>query len=727
MPPTPVVAIGYRIGSEQEPREWTGEGEDAHVSRISVFDTRSAVVYLNEKTDVAFRPFGLDLFDKLVRACKGVRNQLEREQRALSSSSLASVQAQIPTGTAAAKLVSNITSLTRPEVVLSLTRVSKEEESRHTLLEKSLIDMRAGDPERLVRQLTLRVGRVRALAKHIRTVERTLSEENVATMFEARSELNRMRAVANRLREDTFPKGTLAGTGSESWSALWEAARRFSQESAFSAEPFPMLDDGATCVLCQQDIDKPARRRLQQYEKFITSSTERELRRARAELEGYRETMCSFQVRTSAICELLEEIQIEDEFVSDTVAEALAIAEKRQSAVALALTEDKDLAEGCPTLKPVVREVENLALQIDARIETLRSNATAETRTRLTDEAQEIRARKLLSQHEQAVLDEIERKRRHAAYGICIDDTRTQTITMKSTSVTRSAVTERIKESFLSELRRLGFRHVEVELSEVGGREGILYHKLVLTRAPGVELPKVVSEGEQRCLSIAAFFAELSTADDPSGIVFDDPVSSLDYKWREAVACRLVEEAKTRQVVVFTHDIVFLLLLRQYSDDNRVEQHDQHVRQLSNGAGVCAEELPWVALKVSRRIGHLKKALQDATKLYRDGHFAVYEKEASTIYGYLREAWERGLEEVLLGGVVERFRPGVQTQQVALIADIDSDDCMAVEHAMTKCSKWLPGHDQAAAARAEIPDPAELKEDIATLDEWVTQIRQRRR
>ena len=209
--------------------------------------------------------------------------------------------------------------------------------------------------------------------------------------------------------------------------------------------------------------------------------------------------------------------------------------------------------------------------------------------------------------------------------------------------------------------------------------------------------------------------------------MFDDPVSSLDYKWREAVALRLVKEAKTRQVIVFTHDIVFLLLLRQYADDDRVEQHDQHVRQLSNGAGVCTEDLPWVALKVSRRIRHLNKALQDAEKLYREGHIAAYEKEASTTYGFLREAWERGLEEVLLGGVVERYRPGVQTQQVALIADINSDDCMAVERAMTKCSKWLPGHDQAAAARAAIPDPAALKADIEALDEWVTTIRQRRR
>ena len=172
------------------------------------------------------------------------------------------------------------------------------------------------------------------------------------------------------------------------------------------------------------------------------------------------------------------------------------------------------------------------------------ARATDETRKRVTAEAQELRARELLRQHESLFLDEIERKKKIAAYGLCIDDTTTNAITQKSTAVTKTAVSKKLKQRFKDELTDLGFRHVEVELTEAGGAEGVLYHKLILTRAPGVELPKVVSEGEQRCLSIAAFFAELSTADDPSGIVFDDPVSSLDYKWREGVARRLVEEAK---------------------------------------------------------------------------------------------------------------------------------------------------------------------------------------
>jgi len=82
---------------------------------------------------------------------------------------------------------------------------------------------------------------------------------------------------------------------------------------------------------------------------------------------------------------------------------------------------------------------------------------------------------------------------------------------------------------------------------------------------------------------------------------------------------------------------------------------------------------------------------------------------------------------VLLGGVVERYRPNIQTQQVAQIADITAEDCKTVEAAMTKCSKWLPGHDQAAAARAPVPDPKELSADIDALENWVGAIRKRRK
>ena len=725
-PYTPTVAIKYKIGDQSELQEWAGEGEDDFISRVSVFDTQSAAVYLTEKTDVAFRPFGLDLFDKLAKACKAVRSNLEREQRALNTNDLFGLQSQIPEGTRVARLLTGISSLTKPEAVQLLAQFSEEEKILFSLLEKSLQDLQANDPEKLVRQMTLRVGRIRTLVKHLQSVETILSEKSISTVFDSRTKGRRKNEEAKKLREATFPKGVLEGTGSEIWSQLWGTAQRFSEEMAYQGQKFPVVENDPQCVLCQQQLDDAAALRLKQFQTFITSTTERELRELRDRYAKAKQEFVELRIQNETTQETIKEIRIEDEEFANTISSALNNNEHRRTRLLNALNENLDISSDCPELVVISGEVEALAVQLEERIKTLSSSIKDEEKKRMDAEVQEFRARKILAEHEQIVLNEIERKKKLAAYELCFNDTKTRSITQKSTTVTKAFVTSKLKKSFNDELDNLAFRHVEVELKEAGGTEGVLYHKLILTRAPGVELPRVVSEGEQRCLSIAAFFAELSTADDPSGIVFDDPVSSLDYKWREGVAKRLVLESQQRQVIVFTHDVVFLLLLKQFSKELDVEQFDQHVRQLSIGAGVCEEELPWVALPIGKKIGFLKSQYQGAEKLHRVGHQGVYEKEASYIYGLLREAWERALEEVLLGGVVERYRPSVQTQQVIQVADITDEDCRVLSAAMTKCSKWLPGHDQAAAARAEIPEPNVLEADIEELENWVSNIRKRR-
>lgn len=55
-----------------------------------------------------------------------------------------------------------------------------------------------------------------------------------------------------------------------------------------------------------------------------------------------------------------------------------------------------------------------------------------------------------------------------------------------------------------------------------------------------VPADKVFSEGERTAIALACFLAELRLADDSSGLIFDDPVSSLDHNVREYVARRLV-------------------------------------------------------------------------------------------------------------------------------------------------------------------------------------------
>ena len=419
-PHAPVVAIKYRVGSEPETREWEGNGDDEFISRVSVFDTRCAAVYLTEKTEVAFRPFGLDVFDKLVRACKAIRTQLEKEQRSLASKELAHLQAQVPEGTAVAKLLSNINSLTKPETVQELSRLSPEDETRLALLERSLLDLKANDPEKLRRELALRAERVETLARHVRAVETELSPASVEDAVALRETSRRIYMQATKLRESAFTTVVLPGTGSGSWSSLWEAARKFSEELAYPEEPFPAVGDGARCVLCQQDLDHAARHRLETFEAFVASTAEHELREVRDAWVERRSTFTDLEVIPEHVKEILAEVRIEHEALSDAIAAALAAAENRRRTVSLALREDGELAENCPDLKPVAAEVDALATQMLDRVAALQARVTPESQENMTYEAQEFRARKVLAQHEGIVLDEIERKRKYAAYELCL-------------------------------------------------------------------------------------------------------------------------------------------------------------------------------------------------------------------------------------------------------------------------------------------------------------------
>ena len=96
------------------------------LGRVSVFDRQCASVYIAEKTDVAFRPLGLDLFDKLSDACEAVRKVLERERKNLAPPTN-SIVPNVPEGTKVHQLLSHLTSLTDPETVKQLGSLSDED------------------------------------------------------------------------------------------------------------------------------------------------------------------------------------------------------------------------------------------------------------------------------------------------------------------------------------------------------------------------------------------------------------------------------------------------------------------------------------------------------------------------------------------------------------------------------------------------------------------------
>ena len=674
-PGRPSATIRYTTPHEQSRAlHWDDhQTPNSLLSGVSVFDRHCASVYIAEQTDVAFRPWGLDLFDKLSNACEGVKRLLEEERRALESQRFRFPDVGV--STSVYELVTGLTSLTSSESVKKMALLSKEESTRIEELRIRILDLQVTEPRDKARTIELRATRIRGLIERVRRSLDVMSDICLEGLFAARDRMNVAKHEADEIRDKTFSVQPVRKTGSGAWRKLWDAAKRFSMIDAYPEREFPFIGVGSRCVLCQEEFTDESRSRLRLFDEFLSSSVQRKHDEGARIFKEAAERISRVIIQDEASEQALDELQLDKPDLAEAIREYLEQAKIRQSRVENALSEShKWPLELCGDAVDVDALVNYLS-SLNERASALHEVNTASRLSSLKLELEELVARQVLSANVTDVLDEIERKKKVAAYQLCIEETRTNAITRKSSDLTKRAVTKQLTTSFQKELKELRFHHVEVDMVAAGGSRGALYHKLQLRRAPGVPVPRIVSEGEARCLSVASFFAELSTAADRSAILFDDPVSSLDHNWRGNVAARLSVESKLRQVIVFTHDVVFLLALLEEAAKCGAAVKHQYLRRDRNAAGLSSQGMPWVAMKVKDRIGHMKHLWQGADKRYRNGAQVQYEQDASYIYGLLRESWERGVEEVLLGGAVERYRNSVQTLRVSALADISEDDC----------------------------------------------------
>lgn len=225
----------------------------------------------------------------------------------------------------------------------------------------------------------------------------------------------------------------------------------------------------------------------------------------------------------------------------------------------------------------------------------------------------------------------------------------------------------------------------------------------------------MLSEGEQRAVAIASFLTERRLSGDGSGIIFDDPVCSLDHLRREHVARRIAAEAKVRQVIVFTHDIFFLFALKKAVEKIDVAVAGRTLSQTQDGYGVSTDALPFEGMTTPARVGWLRNEQVKCARLRKNGEQLAYQEAVGKLYKTLRDAWEGCVEEVLLNGTVERFRKSVETNRLKQVEVRDGDVAIVVEN-MAHCSNHT--HDTPKRGDVEVPTPDEISADIEKLEEW---------
>lgn len=705
--------ISYRLGEEVRQSEW--QASDAPVGElrpVDIFDTDEATFYLREETAVAYVPAAVALFEALAKVCDRIRDRLAAEQSALVSALPAMPQEYL--GTAAGNTYRSLSSKTTDAAVEQLTRWSAEDEHGVESLSRRL---NAVDPAALARSKRGNKAQADDLVTQLRSAATAYSEASLSAIRLARGEAQAKRRIA--IEGAQVASAKLDGVGTDTWRAMWKAARAYSQV-AYPGKDYPAINDGDRCVLCHQELDAQARARLGEFEAFVQGTLEKE---AGAAESSYRELLDVFPAALTAdqISRRCQAAALADGSLAEGLSQFWGhVAESRS-----ALMAHESACAALPVVMPdeVMPLLEARSRELAREAEQLERDAQGFDRAQATRDKLALEARRWMSQQADAIRTEVARLHEVAKYEEWKRLADSRGISRKAGEIAERVITQVFVDRFNRELAALGASRIRVELVKTRTDRGRVLHRLRLKGAQsGVAVPEgVLSEGERRIVGLAAFLADVADQPHPAPFVFDDPISSLDHDFEWHVATRLAALAQTRQMLVFTHRLSLYGAMedaaKKFGEDWKKKHLVKHcIEAFSGAAGHPADQAAWNA-NTKQANNLLIDRLNVARKAAELGGAEAYRQLAQGICSEFRKLLERTVEDDLLHGIVKRHRRSVTTDNLlAPLSLITPDDCKFIDCLMTKYSCYE--HSQSSETPVFIPEEPELRQDLEALQSW---------
>lgn len=724
----PQAEIGFCIDGQNHSTVWRQKAAaDSRLTAISVFDSATAAVHVGATNDLAYTPLPLRIMATLADTCKDIKGKLDAEIEVIKNQTPAILKNhECAPDTEVGKLLSNLSAQTTEAKVEELAGLSETDEARLKTLATDLTN----DPENLARQLQVQKNKIDNAIECLNKLSEAVSEESIATLGQLHKTYTTARKAAVRVSTDMLSDEPLPEVGSDVWRSLWDAARTYSSEKAYPKREFPVTGDAARCVLCHQELSSESSERLSRFESFMLNKSKKKEDKTRNDYETARSDMLEASIP-------MKDIQTIVTLIRDDLADTeLAFAVKRHAVknawrlrAILKMVGVEDAVIQTPKTTVPADAMAAHAQGLEHRATGLLAGADSPERKALIAKQSELADRQWLGTIKTDVLGQIKRLKLIVSLEKWQRTTSTNRITALSTDLATRLVTDRLRDRFAQEVAEFGLaKQHTIELKHAKTAAGIpLFHVHMISKLDK-PIGKVLSEGEYRCVALAAFLAELSTLETSSGIVFDDPVSSLDHIYRDKVAERLATESLKRQVVIFTHDIGFLMQLEEAcqktEDRPKIAISYRLVSRGTDAAGFCRTDLPAYAQPVKKVAARLHNHLKNVKCHSVRGDHAKWEIEVGSFAKELREAWERAVAGTV-APVIERMKMKVETKGLICLTVLETDDYDIMREAYGRCSKLL--HNQPVELNRPLPTPEEIKKEITALETWACSIRERQK
>lgn len=644
------VSIKYTKGDVETNFVWQeGQPTDENLNSVYIFDTKCAGIYLNQDNPAEYKPAGIEVLERLLQLYEKLSCLINED-----ASLLVKEKDELPEkyrNTETYRWYQNLETLNRDDIEAKLSLTT--EQINHKLsLETSLKD---ANPAETNKNLVHKLNRYNSLLIKINEWNKLFDIENLQNIATLIHDLLTKEA-ANKIARESYEEGLVFSIESQAWKTLWEAARNYAISEIHTDHPIGSKDGVEFCMLCQQPLSTDAKTRLQKFESYIQDTTSTALDLAKGKLEQERKRYDNIPnelITKELINELVEDNPIFRTTISEYIEQLI---NAKDNVLNLIDNKDEDITSCAvtPSLSALLlEEIKKISQRIKTNEEVLAN------RSKIEKEYLELEALNLLVQKRDSILKYYDEYTLKKKYGECLSALNTRSISTKMGELLETNAIEAQQTLFLQYLNIMNPQiAAKMGLKKTRTTSGITYQKCGFNSI-SENITEVFSEGEQKIVAIANFLAESNVDNSNNTIVFDDPINSLDMDYREAVAKIIVHLSVNQQVIVFTHDLYFLRILKDaYKKEHSCECYVTCLNSVENHCGIVSDEIPYLVKNVQERIDTIMSGLNEIKSL----NITQIDKKNSIINDLkdkMRQLLERTVEDILVNNAISRFSKNI--------------------------------------------------------------------
>ncbi len=616
------------------------------------------------------------------------------------------------------EIVSNLNSKTDLDALKKASQLSEADNFRKTELGRKKGELRVKSIPQQIEKSEKTIKDLEGLCSKLGELSDRLSADIVKRIRDAINQYNRADSLAKKIGIDQFRKEHFTKTGTETWYDFVKAAKALAEKEQSADTPYPQEDD--RCLLCHQPLSEEARQLLLKLWEFLEGEAQTALKKANTSLNSHKQTLINvspdfFSEQQASYRYLEENDKAQGSNIVKTVSHFVDQCRARIAFLNKMIDERDSKLQFSELPGSGSNLIGVFVANLNQQLEELRNADPAKKIEQLETDLRILTHREILGEQ----FPEIEKyvQRLLWAEKAAKAGGSTRAITLKYNNLFEQIVTGGYLTTFQNILVDLG-RPIRVRAITTP-RKGETFRQLILETVseslpPGANPDTVLSEGEKRAVALADFLSEVTLDTGSAGIVLDDPVTSLDLEWSSIIASLLVEEAKKRQVIVFTHNLPFVHYLKNFSQDKKVDTAFQWVKRGDHDdrpGYVFANNSP--ALESTYNTAQIAEGYYNNAK---DKPPAEQERLLKQGFGALRTTYEWFIIYKLLGGVVVRFDERISPGR---LKDIiwDRELFRKVMEKHETLSRYIEGHLHSNAYTPVKPTPALLLQEIIEFNE----------